>query len=63
MQDVQNSVDVSYEALSLEEWKQAIEDLAEDTYSQPGRFFSYRRATHRGEPTNGRQLSVIALPA
>lgn len=30
MQDVQNSVDVSYEALSLEEWKQAIEDLAEE---------------------------------
>jgi hypothetical protein len=41
----------------------AVEDLAEDTYSQPERFFSYRRATHREEPTNGRQLSVIALPA
>ncbi|MBX7482344.1 peptidoglycan editing factor PgeF [Qipengyuania qiaonensis] len=40
-----------------------VEDLAEDTYSQPGRFHSYRRATHRGETTNGRQLSVIGLPA
>ena len=40
-----------------------IDDLAEDTYSQPGRFFSYRRATHLNEPTNGRQLSVIGLPA
>ena len=38
-----------------------IEALGEDTYSQPERFFSYRRATHRGEPTYGRQLSLIAL--
>lgn len=38
-----------------------IEDLAEDTYAQPGRFFSFRRATHRGEPTGGRQMSVIGL--
>jgi purine-nucleoside/S-methyl-5'-thioadenosine phosphorylase / adenosine deaminase len=27
----------------------------------PDRFFSYRRATHKGEPTYGRQLSLIAL--
>ena len=40
----------------------AVEDLAEDTYAQPGRFFSFRRATHRGEPTGGRQTSVIGLP-
>lgn len=39
----------------------AVEDLAEDTYAQPERFHSYRRATHRGEPTGGRQTSVIAL--
>lgn len=39
-----------------------VEDLREDTYSQPERFFSYRRATHRGEATGGRQLSVIGLP-
>lgn len=33
-----------------------------DTYSDPDRFFSYRRSTHRGENTYGRQLSLIALP-
>jgi YfiH family protein len=38
-----------------------IEALGEDTYSQPHRFFSYRRATHRGEPDYGRQVSLIAL--
>jgi hypothetical protein len=38
-----------------------IEALGEDTYSQPHRFFSYRRATHRGEPDYGRQISLIAL--
>lgn len=41
----------------------SIEDLAEDTYSQPDRFYSFRRATHRGEPTGGRQISVIGLVA
>ncbi|MGZ8307865.1 MAG: peptidoglycan editing factor PgeF, partial [Allosphingosinicella sp.] len=34
-----------------------IEALGEDTYSQPGRFFSYRRATHKGEADYGRQIS------
>lgn len=38
-----------------------LQDLAEDTYSQDRRFFSYRRATHRGEPSGGRQTSVIGL--
>ena len=38
------------------------EALGLDTYSEPDRFFSYRRATHNGEPTYGRQLSLIALP-
>jgi len=38
------------------------EALGLDTYSDPKRFFSYRRATHSGEPTYGRQLSLIALP-
>lgn len=38
-----------------------VEALGEDTCSQPERFFSYRRATLRGEPTYGRQLSLIAL--
>ena len=36
-------------------------DLALDTYAEP-RLFSYRRATHRGEPVSARQLSAIALP-
>ena len=40
-----------------------IEALGQDTYGQPERFFSYRRATHRGEPDYGRQISLIALPA
>lgn len=31
------------------------------TYAQDAAFFSYRRATHRGEPDYGRQLSAIAL--
>lgn len=31
------------------------------TYSDPERFFSYRRATHRGEPDYGRLISAIAL--
>lgn len=38
------------------------EALGLDTYSDPDRFFSYRRATHDGEPTYGRQLSLIAWP-
>lgn len=40
-----------------------VEALGEDTYSQPSRFYSYRRATHRGEPDYGRQIALIALPA
>jgi len=36
--------------------------LGEDTYAQPDRFFSFRRATHRGEPGYGRQVSLIGLP-
>lgn len=31
------------------------------TYSDEVRFYSYRRATHRGEPDYGRLLSAIAL--
>jgi YfiH family protein len=38
------------------------EALGLDTYADPDRFYSYRRATHRGEPDYGRQLSLIALP-
>jgi len=32
-----------------------------DTYADPARFFSYRRATHRGESDYGRQISLIGL--
>lgn len=38
------------------------EALGLDTYADPDRFFSFRRATHRGEATYGRQISLIALP-
>ncbi len=31
------------------------------TYAHEGDFFSFRRATHRGEPDYGREISVIAL--
>ena len=40
----------------------AVQTIGLDTYSDPERFFSYRRATHRGEPTYGRQFSLIGLP-
>ncbi|HZF43508.1 MAG TPA: peptidoglycan editing factor PgeF [Sphingomonadaceae bacterium] len=40
----------------------AIHATGLDTYADETRFFSYRRATHRGEPDYGRQLSLIALP-
>ena len=38
-----------------------IEALGLDTYSDPTRFFSYRRATHLDEPDYGRQISLIGL--
>ena len=37
------------------------ESLGLDTYSDEHRFYSYRRATHRGEPDYGRLISAIAL--
>lgn len=39
-----------------------VETIHLDTYSNAGDFFSYRRATHRGEPSYGRQISLIGLP-
>jgi YfiH family protein len=39
-----------------------IDSLGLDTYAGEARFFSFRRATHRGEPTYGRQFSLIGLP-
>lgn len=38
-----------------------VECLGEDTYSQPDRFFSYRRSCHRNEPGYGREISLIGL--
>lgn len=35
--------------------------LGQDTYAQAARFYSYRRATHRHEPSYGRQISIIGL--
>ncbi|EGD60304.1 hypothetical protein Y88_2178 [Novosphingobium nitrogenifigens DSM 19370] len=35
--------------------------LGEDTYAQADRFFSFRRATHKGEPGYGREISLIGL--
>jgi polyphenol oxidase len=38
-----------------------IEALGEDTYAQPERFYSFRRATHAKEPDYGRQISIIGI--
>ncbi len=35
--------------------------LGLDTYGDADRFFSFRRATHKGEPDYGRQISLIGL--
>lgn len=40
---------------------QSIDVLGLDTYTEPDRFFSYRRTTHLNEPDYGRQLSAIVL--
>jgi YfiH family protein len=39
-----------------------VEALNLDTYADAERFYSYRRATHAGEPDYGRQLSAIGIP-
>lgn len=39
----------------------AVERMGLDTYPDADRFYSFRRATHRGEPTYGRQISLIGL--
>ena len=38
-----------------------VEALGLDTYKAPDRFYSYRRATHLGEPSYGRQISMIGM--
>lgn len=42
---------------------QEVETIHLDTYSNSDRFFSFRRATHLGEPDYGRQISLIGLSA
>ena len=56
--DLENYVVHRLIAAGIEE----IEGLNLDTYACEDRFFSYRRATHRGEADYGRQLSAIAIP-
>jgi YfiH family protein len=38
-----------------------VERLGLDTYPDAARFYSFRRATHRGEANYGRQISLIGL--
>ncbi len=38
-----------------------VEAMGHDTYADEDRFFSFRRATHRSEPSYGRQISIIGL--
>jgi YfiH family protein len=40
-----------------------VEALGLDTYARDADFYSFRRATHRGEPSYGRQISLIGLAA
>ena len=38
-----------------------VEALGLDTYGDPTRFYSFRRATHRGEQSYGRQIAIIGV--
>jgi hypothetical protein len=39
----------------------SVESMGIDTYSQAERYYSFRRSTHLGEATYGRQISLIGL--
>ncbi|MCY4480539.1 MAG: peptidoglycan editing factor PgeF [Rhodospirillales bacterium] len=39
----------------------AVQATGGDTCAEAGRFFSYRRSVHRGEPDYGRNISIVAL--
>jgi YfiH family protein len=58
MFDLEGYVEARLDAMGVG----VVECLGLDTYAGEGRFHSYRRATHRGEPTYGRQYSLIGLP-
>jgi len=55
--DLPGYVKMKLEQLGLAE----IEDLGLCTYADEARFFSYRRANHRGESDFGRLISAIVL--
>ncbi len=57
MFDLPGYVDAQLQSLGLS----AIDRLAHDTCAEEDLFFSYRRATHRGETDYGRGLSAIAV--
>ncbi|MEQ7873775.1 peptidoglycan editing factor PgeF [Sphingomonas sp. ASV193] len=38
-----------------------VEAMGLDTYADDARFYSFRRATHRGEPAYGRLISMIGV--
>lgn len=52
----------AYVAARLKAADVSVEVIGCDTYRDSDRFFSFRRATHRGEPDYGRQVSLIGLP-
>ena len=39
----------------------AVAATGGDTCAEAGRYFSYRRSVHRGEPDYGRNISIVAL--
>ena len=45
----------------LQSGLQIIQDTRRDTFREIARYHSYRRATQRGEPNYGRQISMIGL--
>ena len=51
----------SYGLMRLREAGVEAEWIGHCTYSDPERFFSYRRTTHQNEPDYGRLISAIAL--
>lgn len=40
----------------------SIHDIGRDTFGDPARYYSYRRASLRGDANYGRQISMIAVP-
>jgi YfiH family protein len=49
------------QSVLLDQGLRAVDALNRDTYPATSGFFSFRRATHLGEPDYGRQLSAIML--